>query len=275
MLYTKCRTDGECQLCPFSGKSVVYGPFPSRRRGISLGISVFVGTKVCSFNCVYCFRGKTQIKVHRIEDVPPEIASRVTPEILMKALNQALSTINDEIVAIDFSGCGEPTLHPRFSDLVRTVREFIMKNRLGCEVGLFTNASTLNDPRVLRAVKNLDYVEAKLDTVISWKFKALNRPHRLINIEHIVRGIKELRRKFKETLVVQIMLLRYGKISNASERDAVLMLEVLKNLDPDRVDVYTVYRIPRLTRVTKVDPRSIEEYARILRSGGLNVRTFY
>ncbi|MGB2981441.1 MAG: radical SAM protein, partial [Candidatus Zixiibacteriota bacterium] len=39
-------------------KKFVYGPVPSRRLGISLGVDV-VPYKNCSYDCIYCQLGKT------------------------------------------------------------------------------------------------------------------------------------------------------------------------------------------------------------------------
>lgn len=52
LLYAKCPPSGECLSCPVGGRAVTYGPFTSRRRGVSIGINVFPGVRVCSFNCV-------------------------------------------------------------------------------------------------------------------------------------------------------------------------------------------------------------------------------
>ncbi|MFA7123870.1 MAG: radical SAM protein, partial [Candidatus Delongbacteria bacterium] len=48
----------------------IFGPVPSRRLGVSLGIDL-VPHKVCSLNCVYCECGKTtELTVERKEYVP-------------------------------------------------------------------------------------------------------------------------------------------------------------------------------------------------------------
>ena len=37
----------------------VYGPFSSRRLGLSLGINLLGNKKKCTFNCVYCEIGRS------------------------------------------------------------------------------------------------------------------------------------------------------------------------------------------------------------------------
>ena len=39
-------------------RSLIYGPVPSRRLGISLGVDI-VSYKNCSYDCIYCQLGKT------------------------------------------------------------------------------------------------------------------------------------------------------------------------------------------------------------------------
>ncbi|MBT4333267.1 MAG: radical SAM protein, partial [Candidatus Cloacimonetes bacterium] len=48
----------------------LFGPVPSRRLGISLGVDL-VPHKVCSLNCVYCEVGKTtNLTIERQEYIP-------------------------------------------------------------------------------------------------------------------------------------------------------------------------------------------------------------
>ncbi len=39
-------------------QALAFGPVPSRRLGMSIGVNV-VPRKVCSYNCVYCQLGRT------------------------------------------------------------------------------------------------------------------------------------------------------------------------------------------------------------------------
>ena len=40
-------------------RQYTYGPFNSRRLGLSLGVNILLDYKVCSYNCVYCEIGAT------------------------------------------------------------------------------------------------------------------------------------------------------------------------------------------------------------------------
>ncbi len=272
-LYAECIPSGECSQCPIGGRSLVYGPFRSRRRGLSIGINLFPLAKVCSFNCIYCFRGPTEILTIN----PTDDGANVTASILVKALETSIEEISRShgtVDAIDFSGRGEPTLHPRFGEFLKTVKAFLKNRGLDVSLGVFTNSSTLHRESIVDALKEVDYVEAKLDTVFQHKFRVLNMPHEALSIDKIIRGLKDFRKKFDEVLVIQTMLLNYRSMSNSNLEDAEALAEKLVEIEPDEVHLYTVYRIPRIKDVRKVERESMENFAKVLKRHGLKVKAY-
>jgi wyosine [tRNA(Phe)-imidazoG37] synthetase (radical SAM superfamily) len=244
-LFAKCIPSGDCLRCPIGGRAVVYGPFTSRRRGASIGINLFPLAKTCSFNCVYCFRGETRI----LTVEPRDDGSNIASDTLRRGLEEAISSlrsVTEDIDAIDFSGSGEPTLHPRFPELINVVKAFAKELGSSVSVGLFTNSTTLSREAIARAIQKLDYIEAKLDTVDPIKFRAVNLPHPAITLPSIIEGLKRVRKVFGGELAVQIMLLRYRNMANYGEADAITLAEKLTEIEPDRINIYTVYRTPRL-----------------------------
>jgi len=269
-LFAKCIPSGDCLRCPIGGRAVVYGPFASRRRGVSIGVNLFPLAKTCSFNCVYCFRGETRI----LTVEPRDDGSNITPDTLRRGLEEAINSLRSvarDIDAIDFSGSGEPTLHPRFPELVDVVKAFAKELGSSVSVGLFTNSTMLSREAIARAVQKLDYVEAKLDSVDPDKFRAINLPHPAIALLSIIEGLKRVRKVFGGELAVQVMLLRYRNITNYGEADAIALAEKLIEIEPDRINIYTVYRTPRLRDVEKVERSYMESYAKVLESYGLRV----
>jgi len=255
--------------CPIKGRALVYGPFISRRRGISIGINLFPGRKTCSFNCVYCFRGATQYKVNSLVDD----LYGIKPSNLYKALEKAYECIR-HIDAIDFSGNGEPTLHIRFSEFIDVVRRFCHDYGLDPNVGVFTNASTLYMLNVLNALKKLDTIEAKLDTCTPWKYKIINRPCKSVNLDMIINGLIKLRKEYSGKLIIQIMLLKYYDTLNYTARDSQLMAEVLNMIKPDEVHIYTTYRKPRLKSIKRVNEDDMRRFSEALVNYGFNVKIY-
>ncbi|MEW6227849.1 MAG: radical SAM protein [Bacillota bacterium] len=89
----------------------VFGPVPSRRLGLSLGVDV-VPLKTCSFDCTYCQLGRTTCKTTqrgsfaRIEEVVADL-KLVLPQVRADY--------------ITFSGSGEPTLSLDLGKLIKEV----------------------------------------------------------------------------------------------------------------------------------------------------------
>jgi len=253
--------------------AIIYGPLMSRRRGLSLGINLFPGLSVCSFNCVYCFRGGAHIHVPWVYSAE----ARVTPSDVVDALATALRRIGNEaerLRSIDFSGNGEPTLHPRFAETVRAVREFIEDKGLSVSLGLFTNATRLCSPGVLEALAYLDHVEAKLDAAQEWKLQAINQPSKGISLDNILECLSMLRGRFHGEIALQVLLLGFDAINNYGCSDAEALARAATRIQPDVINLYTAYAPPRLSSVEKAPREIMERYATILRKYGLRVRVF-
>ena len=85
----------------------LFGPVPSRRLGMSLGIDL-VPHKVCTLNCIYCECGPTtHLTVERKEYVP---FASITKELKHYISNHPVPDY------FTFSGAGEPTLNIRIGD---------------------------------------------------------------------------------------------------------------------------------------------------------------
>ena len=87
----------------------LFGPVPSRRLGISLGIDL-IPAKVCSQDCIYCEVGKTT-------DLTIERQEYISLDSIIEELEIFLNT-KPELDYITFSGSGEPVLNNRLGELV-------------------------------------------------------------------------------------------------------------------------------------------------------------
>ena len=92
----------------------LFGPVPSRRLGMSLGVDL-VPHKVCSLNCSYCECGRTTLlTLNRKEYIPYD---EVTAEIEHYLKNNPAPDF------ITFSGSGEPTLNSRIGDVLNFIKD--------------------------------------------------------------------------------------------------------------------------------------------------------
>ncbi|MGC9362620.1 MAG: radical SAM protein, partial [Candidatus Syntrophosphaera sp.] len=121
----------------------LFGPVPSRRLGVSLGVDL-VPHKVCSLNCVYCEVGKTtNLTIERKEYVPID-------EVI-KELDDYLSE-NPHLDFITFSGQGEPTLNSGIGRVINHIKEKYPRYK----VAVLTNGTLFWDEKVRGEVMPAD-----------------------------------------------------------------------------------------------------------------------
>ena len=94
--------------------STIFGPIRSRRLGVSLGINLSPADgKVCSFDCLYCEAGYNA-QGSGTTGLPDN--ERVLHDLEEKL--REMKEKGENLDVITFSGNGEPTLHPRFPEVV-------------------------------------------------------------------------------------------------------------------------------------------------------------
>ena len=129
----------------------VYGPVPSRRLGISLGIDI-IPPSTCTFDCIYCQIGKTMQKINHWAGREFPSAEEVIDELKSHIKGY------DKIDFITISGSGEPTLNPNLGEIVERIRAFT-----DLPMALITNSSLLTYETVLNNAKKFDVVMPSLD----------------------------------------------------------------------------------------------------------------
>jgi len=86
-------------------RQYTYGPFGSRRLGLSLGVDILPRHKLCTFNCVYCEIGPTY------QVVSPEYRIKAPPSLnFRKELKDILKYV-PHLASITLGYNGEPTLN--------------------------------------------------------------------------------------------------------------------------------------------------------------------
>jgi wyosine [tRNA(Phe)-imidazoG37] synthetase (radical SAM superfamily) len=154
----------------------VYGPVPSRRYGLSLGIDL-VPAKACPYDCVYCQVGPTT-------DLTCEPQTWFAPESIVRDVEQALRT-GPQPGVLTLAGSGEPTLYASLEELLVE-----LKSRFGLPVVLLTNGALLHLPEVARAVRLADVLAPSLDAGDPETFTRINRPHPDLDFETMVAALR-------------------------------------------------------------------------------------
>lgn len=210
-------------------ENTIFGPVPSRRLGISLGIDP-VQYKTCSFNCVYCECGRTTKLTAKREPY-------VSAEYVLRQLHDFLQKYNGpEIEFVTFSGSGEPTLNSEIGIMVDEI-----KKRYNYKVAVITNSSLLWDEQVRKDLYNADVVLPSLDAVDDYLYKKINRPSRSIKMNQVIEGLIKFREEFKGEIWLEILFI---KGLNDSDEHLFKLKDVVAQIKPERIQINTVDRPP-------------------------------
>lgn len=247
---------------------LVYGPIRSRRLGISLGVNVFpAGRKICNFNCAYCQYGWT---CEREDAVGPD--QWPSPDAIAAAVADALATLTAqaiEVKRITFAGSGEPTLHPRFGEIVDALRRVRDEKLPSARIAILTNGGTLGRPAVVDALRRIDEAYVKLDTVDPDIFRRLNGSRS---------GLAELLETLPRLphVTIQSLFTRdaSGRIDNTTPAAIEQWLAAVRTIKPDAVHVYSLDRDPAWPELQRVARDELEKIAERVRGEGIDALVF-
>lgn len=232
--------------------NIVYGPVPSRRLGMSLGIDP-IPKLTCTFDCIYCQLGKKRHKVRGPEEVKESFP---TPAEITAGVGAALAE-HSHVDYITFSGSGEPTLNPRLKEAVEEIRRFTKT-----PIALITNSSLLTRPAVLDAAAGFDLVLPSLDAGDQETFLRINRPSPGFSIDEIAKAIEKLARRVP--IWLEVMLVKSEKIRTNIDPDSIgHIIEKIRLIRPHEVNLNTPVRPPEETIDPVPEARLLEIRARM------------
>lgn len=224
----------------------IFGPVPSRRLGISLGIDL-LQEKICTLNCVYCECGSTKVlTTDRHEFVP-------THEVI-EEISDFLSQYEYPDY-ITFSGSGEPTLHSGIGEII----SFLKKEYPDVPVAVLTNGTLLYDSQVRKELMGTDLVIPSIDSALESSYLKINRPKKGLSLEDYIRGLVDFSSEFDGQIWLEVFIL---PDYNDSDEDLDALEEVIRRINPDRVQLNTMDRpgaITGLRKATHQDLRRIME----------------
>lgn len=208
--------------------SIIFGPIPSRRFGISLGVDLSPSKKQCNFDCLYCeLEGaKTVDKM----DTSPSVNE------VIKAIKESLEK-HPKIDVITLTANGEPTLYPNLDELI----DEINKIKGETKTLILSNGSTIYKKEIYNALLKIDTVKLSLDCVSEKCFKKLDRVNKNVEIQKIVPSMCDFSKETKNNFVLEIL---FVKDLNDKEDELVLLYDAVKKINPKRVDIGTIDRPP-------------------------------
>ena len=236
--------------------NIIFGPIPSRRFGISLGIDLSPSQKQCNFDCLYC-------ELEKAKTVDTMTTYPSVEEVIKKV--QDSFEKHPKIDVITITANGEPTLYP---DLEKLVDE-LDKIKKDAKTLILSNGSTIYDEKIYNALLKIDTVKLSLDCVSQKCFKKLDRIHDGIDIEKIVDYMVKFRQETKNTLVLEVL---FVKTLNDKEEEIEALYKAIKRINPHRVDIGTIDRPPAY-EVKPVTFETLQNIAEVFE--GINVNIAY
>lgn len=219
----------------------VFGPVPSRRLGLSLGISP-IPPKHCNYSCVYCQLGRTGHMTNARADYFP------VDEMIDEFVEYLNRNIEFDVVTI--VGEGEPTLFLSLGELIKKVKEKTDK-----PVAVITNGALLSDENVRAEMMHADIVLPSLDAPDEETFRKINRPIGTIEFTDVVKGLENFSKVFKGQLWIEIMLV---KDMNDSRESVLGLKSLLEGISYDRLFINVPVRPPAESFVVSPSEESLK-----------------
>ena len=235
----------------------VFGPVPSRRLGISLGVDLVV-SKSCNLNCIFCECGATkkiQLERKRFKD--------------MNEILEEISTVLKDIQPdyITFSGSGEPTLSLDLGNISKAIKEDLKYEGKIC---LITNSLLLADENLMKELEYIDLIVPTLNTLTQDIFEKIVRPDYRTSVEEIRKGFINLNNsKYKGKIWIEIFILEN---INDSDKNFVDIANFLKseNIRYDKIQLNTIDRVGAERDLKAISFEKISRAKKILEENGLD-----
>lgn len=225
--------------------SYTYGPVPSRRLGLSLGVDI-VPPKICTLDCIYCQLGRTpRTSVTRGDFVDIEA-------VLAEIEGKLKAGLKADYITL--AGSGEPTLNSRLGDLIDGIRRLT-----DIPIAILTNGTLLYREDVRAECAKADVVAPSLDAGDAATFQAVNRPNPEITIEKLVSGLEQFRKEFHGQIWLEVFLIE-GVNTDAEEIERIKGL--IQRIQPDKIHLNTAVRPPAEQNVRAVPRETLDRIAR-------------
>lgn len=208
----------------------VFGPVPSRRLGVSLGVDLVV-SKSCNLNCIFCECGATkkiQLERQRFKDMNE----------ILNEIQSVLKNIKPDYIT--FSGSGEPTLSLDLGNISKAIKEDLKYKGKIC---LITNSLLLANDQVIKELEYIDLIIPTLNTLKQDVFEKIVRPDYRTSVDEIKKGFVNLNdSNYKGKIWIEIFILEN---INDSEENFIEIANFLnsENIRYNKIQLNTIDRV--------------------------------
>lgn len=221
----------------------IFGPVPSRRLGMSLGVDL-VPKKVCTLDCVYCEVGKTtKLTTERMKYIPYE-------KIVTELEDYFGNNPNPDYITL--SGSGEPTLNVTMGDVL----QFIKQNKPNIPVAVLTNGTLLYDADVRKELLGVDVVLPSLDAATERTFQTINRPANDLTVEKHIRGLVDFRKEYLGQIWLEVFIIPGY---NDSLEDLNALKNAFKHIRPDEIQLNTLDRPGTVKNIRSASQKDLQK----------------
>lgn len=231
----------------------LFGPVPSRRLGVSLGIDL-VEKKTCNLNCVYCECGEAPA-------MPSDRKEFVNIDAVILELKDYLKK-GVHLDYITFSGYGEPTLNSSLGRLVREIKEIT-----DSKICLITNSTTLVNKDIYPELLDIDLIMPSLDAVLEASFLKIDRPHSSIKLEEVINALIDFSKVYKGKIWLEIFMLQGV---NDTEEELEKFMEIIKKIGVDKVQLNSLDRPAPVKWVKAMTMERLEEVKKLFIENSIN-----
>ena len=235
---------------------ISFGPVPSRRLGISLGINNIISPKVCSYGCVYCQVGETTRKSIKRETF-------FKPETIYEKVEKHIQQLRKDNYPdyLTFVSNGEPTLDVNLGKAIELLKSFEIP------IAVITNASLLFNAQVRDDLHLADWVSLKMDAGDNDTWQKVNRPAPGLNFEKTIESINLFAGKYNGILCTETMLIdgindTVNNITNVSE--------LIKRINPGKAYLAIPTRPPSEESVNPPDSEKLNMAWQIFNNNHIN-----
>ena len=257
------------KMAVFLFDEIIFGPVQSRRLGVSLGINLLPReNKFCNFDCIYCECGRT----YKDEFGKSPMPTRKQVSERLREVLKNMAKDGKKPDTITFAGNGEPTIHPEFPAVIKDTLQIRDELAPGCSVAVLSNATKIHKPEVAEALKSVEQNILKLDSGFDETVKLLNNPPKGFTVKKLTENLKA----FEGQLIIQIMFVQgeyKGKrIDNATDKEVNRLHELVDEIEPKQLMIYTIERDTPSPGLRKVSPERLKQIARQFEKTGHKVQ---